>query len=613
MKYYFVFLYVLLLGCTPLSADTVDIKINYKDNTARSVAIAGSFNNWNPTAYNFRKLPGKWEINLHLPSGYYYYKLIVNNRWITDPANPLKVNDGGDGFNSILKVGNPPSPKRIMRSAAFHQEMLPRPYLKKDPEFVDLYYAAWKMAWQKISHGVPGSGLEASFMDEGFNEMIYQWDTCFMTLFGVYGIDIFPVMASLDNFYKKQREDGYIQRVYNQETGLPSNEPTADEPMVNPPLFAWIELKYYKLTGDDTRLERVLPALIKYYNWIDNNCRTEGKQLYYTSPLGSGMDNTPRFNVNKAGWIDFSAQQTLAAKCIMEIADIIGEETISQDLSSKYQKNVTSINNLCWNNNKQFYFDLTESDTLSNTVHIGAYWTLLSHTADSSRAVSLVKYLYDKKHFNRPHMVPTLSFSDKYFDRKGHYWHGSVWAPTNYMVIKGLEEYGYYTLADSIALNHLKNIADIYFRFKPDENKIAYEERYQDSYKTIWECYSSELKSPATRWDNTFYSRQDFVGWSGLGPISLLIENILGINVNGAENTITWRIHRDDEHGISNLKLKDQKIELMFMPGKRPVVKVNSDKPFKLKINYKDVSYVFEKVTGDSGKAAELDLSLRTN
>jgi len=33
-----------------------------------------------------------------------------------------------------------------------------------------------------------------------------------------------------------------------------------------------------------------------------------------------------------------------------------------------------------------------------------------------------------------------------------------------------------------------------------------------------------------------FIPRQDFVGWSGVGPIALLIENILGIQLNGLEN-----------------------------------------------------------------------------
>jgi hypothetical protein len=139
-------------------------------------------------------------------------------------------------------------------------------------------------------------------MDEGFNELIYQWDSCFMTAFAVYAREVFPVMASLDNFYDKQREDGYIQRVYWEKDGSLVNAPTSDEPMVNPPLFAWMEWRCYQITGDSSRIRRVLPVLTSYDEWLTHNCRSDkNRDLYYISMLGSGMDNTPRPGCGKSG------------------------------------------------------------------------------------------------------------------------------------------------------------------------------------------------------------------------------------------------------------------------------------------------------------------------
>ena len=74
----------------------------------------------------------------------------------------------------------------------------------------------------------------------------------------------------------------------------------------------------------------------------------------------------------------------------------------------------------------------------------------------------------------------------------------------------------------------VRNIAEVYRNFKPDEDKIAGNER-DGNYQTIWECYSPEKPAPATRWDGENYCRQDFVGWSGLGPIALMLENIIGL------------------------------------------------------------------------------------
>ncbi|HZW38620.1 MAG TPA: trehalase family glycosidase [Ignavibacteriaceae bacterium] len=589
-------LLVIFLGINILPQDTslVNVRIRYK-HPAQKVQIAGNFNNWNPQEHTFINKIKDHYIDLKLKPGYYYYKLVVDGNWIPDPENLLKVNDGGTSFNSIMKVGNPPVPVRKKRDVPFPKDKLPEPILTDSKDLIDLYYFTWYLAWLKIMNGNEQSGFAKEFMDEGFNEMIYQWDTCFMVLFGIYSNGIFPAMASIDNFYSHQRSDGYIQRVYNELTGLPVAEPTKDEPMVNPPLFAWTELKYYQVTGDSSRFKIVLPKLIKYFNWIEDNCKTEyGKGLHYTSPLGSGMDNTPRPNVDKAAWIDFSLQQSFAAKCIKEIAQIINEKEIYNSFDKKHKEINNLINEFCWDDKKGFYFDMKTDGKLSPVYHIGSYWSFLSGTADSTKANKQINYLLDTNYFKRPHMVPTLAYSDSNFDPKGHYWLGSVWAPTNYMVIKGLEEYGYNKLADEIAANHLKNINYIYKNFTPDENKIAFEERYQDGYKTIWECYSSEYNEPATRWDNTFYSRQDFAGWTAVGPISLLIENVLGFKLDASINTIYWNINRTDEHGIKNLNFNNQNISLIASPYENKMkIKVIVEKPLKLIVYNKGIKNNF--------------------
>lgn len=87
-----------------------------------------------------------------------------------------------------------------------------------------------------------------------------------------------------------------------------------------------------------------------------------------------------------------------------------------------------------------------------------------------------------------------------------------------------------------------------------DGAKIYPNER-KDDYKTIWECYSAEAASPCTRWDDTYHGRQDFVGWSGLGPIALLIEQVLGFEIRGAENRVVWNLTRTDRHGVERMQV----------------------------------------------------------
>jgi hypothetical protein len=258
---------------------------------AKSVSVVGSFNNWNTEINPLIQKDSVWTTEIQINPGYYYYKFVVDGHWIPDPSNNWKINDGGESFNSIIKVGEPPKPIRKKSLLEFPKEKLPQPILKDNPDWIKLYYAAWEMAWDKIAQGTNANDFADYYMDEGFNEMIFQWDTNFIVAFALYARDVFPAIQSLDNFYKKQSPDGYIQRVYWESTGQIVNEPTSDEPMANPPLFAWIELKYYKMSGDKFRIKAVLPHLTNYYNWIELNMRdSSGQGLYYNTSLGSGMN-----------------------------------------------------------------------------------------------------------------------------------------------------------------------------------------------------------------------------------------------------------------------------------------------------------------------------------
>ncbi len=73
---------------------------------AREVALVGSFNGWQPDPMQAHS-PGAWQITIpRLPPGACVYKFLVDrSRWINDPENPVRVEDGYGGFNSLLTLG----------------------------------------------------------------------------------------------------------------------------------------------------------------------------------------------------------------------------------------------------------------------------------------------------------------------------------------------------------------------------------------------------------------------------------------------------------------------------------------------------------------------------
>lgn len=72
---------------------------------AKKVIVAGSFNDWNEKAFTMRKTSSGWSLPAYLKDGTYEYKFIVDDNWITDPANPNKRDDGKGNMNSYLQLG----------------------------------------------------------------------------------------------------------------------------------------------------------------------------------------------------------------------------------------------------------------------------------------------------------------------------------------------------------------------------------------------------------------------------------------------------------------------------------------------------------------------------
>lgn len=69
---------------------------------ARTVSLAGDFNDWTPDALKMKRVGDTWIFNVHLSVGKHVYKFIVDGRWIKDPANPLWEENEYNTDNSVL-------------------------------------------------------------------------------------------------------------------------------------------------------------------------------------------------------------------------------------------------------------------------------------------------------------------------------------------------------------------------------------------------------------------------------------------------------------------------------------------------------------------------------
>jgi len=73
---------------------------------ARKVLLAASFNNWNKTQLRMVRIRGSWMLPLYLREGTHAYKFLVDDQWMTDPANKIKRPDGMGHENSFMGLGD---------------------------------------------------------------------------------------------------------------------------------------------------------------------------------------------------------------------------------------------------------------------------------------------------------------------------------------------------------------------------------------------------------------------------------------------------------------------------------------------------------------------------
>ena len=71
---------------------------------AKSVYLAGDFNNWSPNTFAMKKRDNEWTLDVHLPAGKHLYKFVVDGKWIIDPANELWEQNEHNTGNSVIWI-----------------------------------------------------------------------------------------------------------------------------------------------------------------------------------------------------------------------------------------------------------------------------------------------------------------------------------------------------------------------------------------------------------------------------------------------------------------------------------------------------------------------------
>ncbi len=454
---------------------------------------------------------------------------------------------------------------------------LPSPVLNEDKGWLDLYWRTWSIAHDKLRTPDPSTEL-VGYCDAAFSHNIFQWDTCFMLRFLRYAPGRFRAYGSLDNFYIKQHDDGFICREINSVTGT-DFWPKDHKSSVNPPLFADAEWSLYCLTGDTGRIGAVLPPLLRYHEWLCEHRRSADGIGFWTNALGSGMDNSPR--AHAAGgidvhedfgytWVCMTAQMALSALRISQLAGVIGDTEIATRFAQDYEQLRTYLHDSFWNEELGFYADRLPNGTVSDVLTPATLWPMLLPDEPVERVESVEAALLDPDRLGRRHLVSSLSADHELFDPKGNYWRGSVWPPMVYLAALAMRVNGRFETARTITRNHLDIVLEV----------------FRDT-GTFWENYAPDSVAPGQ------IARPEFVGWTGCGPIALLIESEIGLDLDAPAGEIRWQLSRRDRHGIENLSFDGGTVSLVFEPQAFEI-QVTCDKGFSLLVSMGERCFNFD-------------------
>lgn len=483
---------------------------------------------------------------------------------------------------------------------------VPKPIYSEKPEYEELYYKAWELAYEHIKE-IPGMP-QNPYMDEAFcATQVWIWDSCFMALFCKYAPDVFPGVETLNNFYEVLYNQKALAEIVVPEgepkwTGYTPGQMTNIKVHIadNPPLFAFAEYENALMSGDAAYLKKLLYEdrfLQKHYEWVEGlkeqktipnvsvpTCLINENIGYRWEGGCSGMDNTPRGRTGPKAekerpnnpdllWVDAICQQALCARTISRLFTLIKDEEQAKVWDDIYKTKKNLINELYWCEEDGFYYDIDYKTRDFNKVMTPAsFWALTAGVADSEQALKMAKQIENPDTLGGKVPLVSLARNDADYIPSGGYWRGGMWLPTAYASLRGLSEYQIYDVAHEAGCKIIKHMYDTYKEYEPH---------------TIWECYAPEKCMPCTQTDSKNIVRPDFCGWSALGPISIYIEYVLGFHtINGFERKVYWEKPKtnSEEIGIRNLRFADVVTDIV---ANGDICKVKSNNAYTLIINGK--------------------------
>lgn len=311
------------------------------------------------------------------------------------------------------------------------------------------------------------------------HKRLWLWDSAFNSV-GLKYISKDLAEDAVRAVFSAQGEDGFIPHM---------TAPQGHSDITQAPVLAWAVVELYREFQDDALAKELYDKLEAYLMW-DMKMRDEngnGLLEWEVDPTSadcrcgeSGMDNTPRFDhATMADCIDFSSFMANEMRCMKRLAEILKKDEDVQKWGSLYNKTKGLINSVLWDEEDQFYYDKRLTDeSFVKVKSVASFLPLFAGVATKEQAAALVEHLKNPQEFGTKFMIPTVSASDATYKTMDMF-RGTVWLNFNYLIAQGLDEYGYFELADEIRESTIETVKKWYmsdgviYEFYDSRDKVA--------------------------------------------------------------------------------------------------------------------------------------------
>jgi hypothetical protein len=275
-------------------------------------------------------------------------------------------------------------------------------------------------------------------------------------------------------YIEQQYEDGLI--AYRHGPRGPQVYPHEGVPTTSAPFFAWTSWEVYAAGKNRDFLRDAYRAGADFIRYLERERDADQDGLFEWGPYGIIENVRDGWNVvfqlfsegtdegrdisHELDVLDLTCEVANEMHYLGLMAKELGDTAGVREWSQKFARVSGLINRTMWDPQDGFYYNVSKEDnsfvfegaSLKRKELIG-FLPLWARVATREQARRLVTHLTNTDSFWRRYGVPTLAADDPHFTAFVDgccRWNGAVWLLWDYMVMKGLSNYGYNDLARKV-------------------------------------------------------------------------------------------------------------------------------------------------------------------